>query len=130
MEEIGQPPGTEPLELLYLPSLTGCKSLPATENISSTFSPSHIPASTTESSPLIKQCANELEASEILSYPISKSLPILRSRTWTPLESQLSQEDLKKMEDKEADEERIGRKTNLVINGMKGNAVKQKRNAE
>ena len=68
--------------------------------------------------------------SEIWSYPISRSLPTLKLHTWIPLESQLSQEDLKKMEGVKKDKGRTGKRTNPATNGMKGSVTKQKRNVE
>jgi len=100
------------------------------ENTLSIFSRSPTPASTIESSPLIKQCVSEPGASGIWSYPILRSLPTLKSHTWTPSESQLCREDLEKIADVRVDEGRIGKGTNLATNGMKGSVAKWKRNVE
>ena len=129
-EETGQSLGTGLLEPLYSPSLTDCKNSPAMENTLSIFSRSPTPASTIESSPSIKQCVSEPGASGIWSYPILRSLPTLKSHTWTPSESQLCREDLEKIADVRVDEGRIGKGTNLATNGMKGSVAKRKRNVE
>ena len=130
MEESGRLLGTEQSELSYLPSHIDCKNLPAMENTSSIYSPSPIPASMVVSSPSTKQSANGSVVSGTLNYQISRSSPISKLPTWTPSEYLLSQGLRKKMEGERVDVERIGRKTNLAINGTKESVIKRKRTAE
>ena len=70
------------------------------------------------------------EASEILNYPISRSLPISRSRTWTQLECQSSPDLLERIGIREESVEGVGREKSLAIIGTKENAVKRKRTVE
>lgn len=122
-EETGPFPGIELSEQSCSPSLTDFESLPSMENTLSIYSRSPTPASIAESSLLTKRSANELEVSETLNYPTSKSLPTSRSRTWIRSGYLSSQE---KMGIRKENVGRIGRRKNLAITGTRGNAVKPK----
>ena len=111
-----------------MPSPTDCKTCQAMESILSIYSPLHTPVSMVESSRLIKQSGKGLGTSETSNCRTSINSPISRSRTWIRSGYQSSQVPPKMT--RKGNKTKTGKETNRVTNGMTGDAIKRKRNAE
>ena len=129
-EGTGQSPGIGQSERPCSLSPIGYRNSPSMENTSSTYFPSPIQVSTTESLHSTKPSVRESGVSGISNYRTLRNMPISKSRTWTRLGYQSSPGRQKMIADEKGNVERIGRRMNPVTNGMTGSVLKRKRIAE